>query len=188
MMNVALYGGSFDPPHLGHVMVPTHLLLNDTTVDRVVVMPCFHQVGKNLTSYEHRLEMCQRAFGWLPRLEVSTLERDLGGESITARTVRELKVRNPDWSIKFVIGSDLMPKAPLWEGWDELIQLAYPLVVGRAGITPPDPKVGPTPIAPAMSSTLVRGALRAGDYEKAARYIPREVLDIIRERSLYFEP
>lgn len=184
-MNVALYGGSFDPPHLGHVMVPTHLLLNDPSVDRVVVMPCFHQVGKALTDFDHRLEMCRRAFGWLPNLEVSTLERDLGGESITARTVRELKRRNPDWTVKFVIGSDLMHKAPLWDGWEELLQLAYPLVVGRAGITPPDAAVGPTPIAPAVSSTIVREALRAGDYGRAARYVPREVLDLVRERSLY---
>lgn len=186
-MNVALYGGSFDPPHIGHVMVPSHLLLNDQSIERVVVMPCFLQSGKNLTPFEHRLAMCREAFGWLPRLEVSSLEAELGGESITARTVRELIRRNPSWSLRFVIGSDLMARAPEWEGWDELIQLAYPLVVGRAGISPVGAG-GPSPISPAVSSTVVREALGRAAYGEAERYIPRGVLSYIRENSLYAAP
>lgn len=183
-VNVALYGGSFDPPHIGHVMVPSHLLLNDTSIERVVVMPCFQQTGKSLAPFQHRLDMCRHAFGWLPRLEVSALEAELGGESVTARTVRELLRRNPTWSIKFVIGSDLMASAPSWDGWDDLLQLAYPLVVGRAGISPVG-GAGPSPISPAVSSTVVREALARRAWSEAERYVPSGVMAYIRRHALY---
>lgn len=182
MKNVVMYGGSFDPPHLGHIMVPSHLLLNDPSIDQIVIMPCFHQVGKNLKPFDHRFQMCQDAFSWLPRTVVSDLEQKLGGESLTVRTIRELKRLKPDWNMKFVLGSDLMDKAPYWAGWNELILEATPIIVGRAGIPASS---GPTPIAPAISSTIVREALRLGNYEDAERYLPRAVLEYIKRIGLY---
>lgn len=183
-MNVAIYGGSFDPPHLGHVMVATHLLLNDLTIDKIVIVPCFQQTGKNLIPFEDRFDMCQIAFGWLPRTQVSQIEAELGGESLTVRTLSRLHSRHPDWKMRFVMGTDLMHKAPLWEGWAEISALAPPLFVGRAGIAPTQPE-DPTPISPAVSSTLVRMALRTGDYHEAERYLPSGVLQHIQTHSLY---
>lgn len=183
-MNVAVYGGSFCPPHLGHVMVVSHLLLNDPSVDLVLVVPCFQQAGKNLHHFGLRLSMCKEAFGWLPRTEISSVEKDLGGESETLRTMKELKRQNPGWSLRFVMGSDLMESCKTWDGWEELEKLAPPMPIGRAGISPVR-EGDPTPIAPIVSSSIVRKALASGDYAAAERYLPRGVLQLIRELHLY---
>ncbi len=183
-MNVAFYGGSFNPPHLGHVMVVSHLLLNDPTVDKVLVVPCFHQVGKDLKQFGDRHIMCERAFGWLPRTEVSSVEADLGGESITLRTMQELKRRNPDWNLRFVMGTDLLSSCTSWDGWEELEKIAPPMPIGRAGISPVR-EGDPTPIAPLVSSSIVRQALESGDYATAERYLPAGVLEHIRAKELY---
>lgn len=185
-MNVAVYGGSFDPPHLGHVMVVSHLLLNDPTVDQVLIVPCFQQEGKNLVEFRHRMSMCTEAFGWLPRTTISTVEKVLGGESLTLRTMQYLKKTNPNWNLRFVMGSDLMNSCKSWDGWEELEKIAPPMPIGRAGISPL--KEGdPTPIAPLVSSSIVRKALSEGHYEAAERYIPKNVLSFIRTNQLYLK-
>lgn len=188
MTNVALYGGSFDPPHIGHVMVASHLLLNDPSVEEVVIAPCFQHLEKTgLAPFHTRYAMCKEAFGWLPRTRVSNIEEELGGGSLTVRTVRALKAKHPDWRVFFVMGSDLMAHAPEWEGWDELILEATPLIVGRAGLPSNAGFKTPvhTPISPAVSSTQVREALEKEAYHDAERYLPRRVLDIIENYRLY---
>lgn len=183
-MNVAVYGGSFDPPHLGHVMVVSHLLLNDPTVEKVIIVPCFQQTGKNLTDFERRFQMCVLAFDWLPRVHVSDIEERLGGESITLRTMQELKRESPHWNLRFVMGSDLLDSCKAWDGWDELEKIAPPMPIGRAGISPVR-EGDPTPISPLVSSSIVRKALASGDYGEAERYLPTMVLRLIREERLY---
>lgn len=183
-LNIAIYGGSFDPPTLGHLMVVTHLLLNDASVDKVLIPPCFQQKGKNLTDFDHREAMCRRQFLFLPRTEVTPIEYDLGGESLTYRLVQELVRRHPQARFRFVMGADLIDSAPQWEGWEEIRRLAPPLIIGRAGIKPESPG-DPTPISPVVSSTLVREALGRGDYTTAGRYLSDPVLQYIKEHSLY---
>lgn len=181
--NVAIFGGSFDPPTLGHLMVVSHLLLNDASVDTVFIVPCYEQKGKNLTSFEHRVHMCRQQFGFLARTHVSEIERDLGGESLTVRLVQELSHRHRTAKFRFVMGADLLGSAPDWEGWDEIQRLAPPLIIGRAGISPV--AGGPTPIAPLVSSSIVRKALAQGDYREAGRYLSVPVCEYIQERGLY---
>ena len=181
-MRVAVYGGSFDPPHLGHVMVVAHLLLNEPSLDEVWIVPCFEQAGKHLTPYSHRLQMCDLAFGQFHRCRVNDVERKLGGESITLRTFKYLAHVHPNDKFQFVIGSDLLESVATWGNWDELCKIAPPLVVGRAGITSPQ---NPTPICPAVSSTLVREALAAGRYGEAERYLSVGVLHHICNNELY---
>lgn len=199
MPHVALYGGSFDPVHIGHVMVVSHLLLNDPSIDRIVVMPCYqHLEKKGLSPYDARFDMCTLAFGWLPRTEVSTLEAELGGGSLTVRTVRAMKEKEPEIRVSVIMGSDLIVRAHEWEGWDELLLEATPLVVGRAGIPSQSfdgrsvSKGGTqlktptyTPISPAVSSTEVREALVRESYAEAERYLSKAVLDYIKNRRLY---
>lgn len=181
-MQIALFGGSFDPPTLGHLMVLAHLSLNEPTIDEIWVIPCFLQNGKNLTSFEHRFAMSERCFGILNKVRVSTIERDLGGESLTYRTVQTFHAQFPSHRFRFVIGSDLRDKLPTWEGGDIIERLAPPLVVGRAGMPDSD---NPTPICPLISSTIVRQALNDGRYSDAERYLTRNVLGYIKEKNLY---
>ncbi len=181
-VNVAIYGGSFDPPTLGHLMVVTHLLLNDGSVDKVLIPPCFQQKGKDLTPFHHRYEMCRLQFGFLPRTEVIPIEQELGGESLTYRLIQELVRRTPHARFRFVMGADLLETAPNWEGWEEIRRLAPPLVIGRAGIKPESPG-DPTPISPLVSSTIVRLALKAQNYHEAGRYLSEPVCRYIQENA-----
>jgi nicotinate-nucleotide adenylyltransferase len=69
-MKVACYGGSFDPPHVAHVLLAAYVLTVEA-FERVLVMPVFsHAFDKQLAPFEHRLRMCELAMGWLPRVEV----------------------------------------------------------------------------------------------------------------------
>jgi nicotinate-nucleotide adenylyltransferase len=180
---VAFYGLSANPVTLGHVMVLSHLLLNDPSVEKILVVPCYQQVGKKLAPYNRRVEYCQAGFGWLPKVEVSRIEE--GTFSITVETIRRLKREHPDWNLRFVMGADLLDTAPAWAGWEELKRLAPPLTVGRAGIQSYDT---PTPICPAVSSTIVREGLWEGRYADVERYLPRPVLDLIKEDENYLDP
>ena len=186
-VTVALYGGSFDPPHLGHVMVVSHLLLNDPTVDEILVIPCRNQAGKTLSHYVDRCIMTRYAFRWLPRVKVSDVAASIPDDSQTYRLIEYLHAKNPDTKYRWIMGSDLQEKAKTWEGWATIERLAPPLIIGRAGIAPLLP-TDPTPICPAVSSSLVREALRAKDYRAAERYLPRKVLEYIIEcGNLYGE-
>lgn len=181
----AIYGGSFDPPTLGHLMVVSHLLLNAANVERVYIPPCFQQRGKTLTDFEDRFIMCEKSFGLLPRVKILRTEQELGGESLTVRLLRALKKQEPETKFRFIMGADLLDTAPKWEGWDEIQELAPPLLIGRAGISPRGPG-DPTPISPVVSSTIVRDALADGNYREAGRYLTVAVCKYIQDRRLYF--
>jgi len=169
---------------LGHLMVVTHLLLNELNVDYIHVIPCFQQTGKNLQPFGVRMTMCRAAFAHLPRTYVDPIEEELGGESLTINLVRALKHRYPHDNLRFVMGADLLESAPTWQGWEEINRLAPPLIIGRAGITPVSGE-SPSPISPLVSASIVRKALEARNYELAERYIPSPALQIIQDHHLY---
>jgi nicotinate-nucleotide adenylyltransferase len=187
----ALFGGSFNPPHLAHVLAVA-VVLARFEVDRVLVVPThqhpFAKFGgakfgpKSLASYEDRVKMCELAMGFLPGVEVSRVEAELGGESLTLRTVEHLKERHPDWELRFVMGADLVTESAKWHRWDRVTELAPPIVLGRAGVSY---EGAPAPILPAISSTEVRSMVAAGRWEELALLVPRKVLDHVRARGLY---
>lgn len=178
----AVFGGSFDPATTGHAMVVAHLILNEPSITDVLIVPCFQQAGKHLTSFEHRFNMCQEAFGWLPNVSFSRVEEELGGESITARTIKHLAEHTSN-KLRFVMGSDLLDKVHTWEGWSVIEELAPPIVVGRAGI--PSSRSENTPICPVVSSSMVRDLLYGGQFSAAQRYLPAKVFEYIMTNGLY---
>jgi nicotinate-nucleotide adenylyltransferase len=183
-VNVFIFGGSFDPPHVAHVLAVTYVLATQDA-DRVMVIPCYrHPLGKELGSFEHRFAMCQLAVGWLPRTEVSAVERELGGESRTLRTIEHLHVHHPDWNLRLVVGADILLEGRRWHGFDRIAELAPLLVLGR-------PRVGaegaPAPLLPDVSSTAIREAVRDGRAAELASWVPRDVLSYIDENRLYRE-
>jgi len=179
---VAIFGGSFNPPHLGHVLAVTVVLSTDD-VDRVLVIPTYqHPFAKPLAPYEDRVEMCARAMGWLPRVEISRVEEELGGESRTLRTLEHLRAVHPEWSMRLLMGADLLAEAPRWYRFDAVQAIAPPLIVGRMGVDTPG---APPPVLPAISSTEVRAKIAAGAWDELAHLVPRDVLAIIRARKLY---
>jgi nicotinate-nucleotide adenylyltransferase len=186
-MNVALFGGSFDPPHVGHVLAVSYAL-STGPFERLLVVPVLaHAFGKHLAPYEHRVAMTALAMSDFPRAEVSTAEETLGAPSRTLRTVQYLKQTHPEWDLRLVLGADVHLERHEWLGYDELEKLAPPFVLGRAGVENAE---APEPMLPAVSSTAVRELLSttAGDRRQnpeLARLVPRRVLDYVEEHGLY---
>ncbi len=184
-MNVGIFGGSFNPPHVGHVLASA-LVLSTAPVERLLVVPTWqHPFAKGLAPFEDRVRMCELAMGFLRGLEVSRVEEELGGESRTLRTLEHLASTRPDWKLRLVMGSDLLAEAPRWFRFDAIEKLAPPLVIGRAGAEAP----GATSVRlPEVSSTQVRAAIARGAWDELADRVPRAVLDHIRARGLYGAP
>jgi nicotinate-nucleotide adenylyltransferase len=181
-VKVGVFGGSFNPPHLAHVLAVTTVLAT-SDVDRVLVVPAFqHPFAKSLAPYDDRVTMCKLAMGWLPRVEVSRVEEELGGESRTLRTLEHLKRANPTWALRLVMGADLLLEAPKWYRFDDVSKVAPPLVLGRVGV---EHAGAPPPVLPAISSTDVRARLAAGELDALGAIVPRAVLAHIRARGLY---
>jgi nicotinate-nucleotide adenylyltransferase len=180
----ALFGGSFNPPHAGHVLAATYVR-SCFDVDEVLVVPVFkHVFGKDLAPFEDRLVMCRAALAWLPGVEVSDIERELGGASRTLNTIEALLEQQPDRALRLVIGSDVLPDLPKWYRFDRIAELAPPIILGRAGHPHPD---APVAVLPEISSTAIRRAWRGGTPEDVAALVPSAVASHIRERGLYRE-
>lgn len=181
---VGVFGGSFNPPHLAHVLALA-VVLARFEVERLLVIPTFqHPFAKSLAPYEDRVKMCELAMGWLPRVEISRVEEELGGESRTLRTIEHLRTRYPDKPLRFVMGADIMVESSKWYGFNRISELAPPIVLGRVGIDYPG---APTPVLPAISSTEVRAKLAdaTGDHGAIAELVPKAVIEYARARRLY---
>lgn len=180
--SVAIFGGSFNPPHLAHVLAATVVLATED-VHEVLVVPTFHHpFGKTLAPFDDRMTMCELAMGWIPGVRVSRVEEELGGESRTLRTLEHLAVLHPDWHLRLVMGADLLVESPKWFGFDRIVELAPPIVLGRAGVEVPG---APPAVLPDVSSTDVRAKCAAGDFSALRSLVPRTVLAHIRARALY---
>ena len=182
MTRVAIYGGSFNPPHVGHVLAVAYVLAT-ADVDEIVVVPTFqHPFAKELASFDDRFALCKAAFGFLPRTSVSAVERELGGESRTLRTLEHLAAVNASWEMRLMVGADILGDAPKWHGFERVRAIAPLLVLGRAGVPRAD---APEPLLPAVSSTSIRALLAAGRPDDVRTLVPRAVLAEIARRGLY---
>jgi nicotinate-nucleotide adenylyltransferase len=184
-MKVAVFGGSFNPPHIAHVLACA-LVLSTEDVDVLLVVPAYrHPFAKPLEPYEDRVAMCELAMAWMPRVQVSRIEEQLGGESRTLRTLEHLSETHPEYALRLVIGADVLADAPRWLGFQAISKLAPPIVLGRATMSVPGS--GPA-LLPDVSSTRVRAAIARADWEEAAKLVPTKVLAHVRARGLYGAP
>jgi nicotinate-nucleotide adenylyltransferase len=197
-LRVAVFGGSFNPPHVAHLLASVYALAV-APIDRVLVIPVFrHPFAKELASFDDRLEMCRRGLGWIPGVEVSTVERELGGESLTLRTLEHLAEEHPSYALRLLIGSDVLADLPKWHRFDRIAEIAPPLVLGRSGVVnaghegDPPLMVGsmpipraPLPVLPQVSSTEIREAIAGGQIDAVRERVPAAVLEYIEERGLY---
>ena len=180
-MQVALLGGSFNPPHVGHLMA-AHYVRATQGVDEVWLMPTFvHPFRKPTVDFEHRVHMCERmcqdAAGWM---KTSRVESEVGKDGRTVDTLDFLQARHPEHRFSLIIGSDILKDLPHWKDFDRIQRMARVVVLYRAGY-PADGTVGP-PLA-IVSSTDIRERLSRG--ELPSDLVPRMVLDYAREHQLY---
>lgn len=180
MTTVALFGGSFNPPHIAHQMLCL-AVLETAAVDELWVVPTYrHPFAKDLVAFEHRFRMCELAVEiFAGRVRVSSIEEDLGQPaSRTLDTLLALRERHPAVGFRLVIGADILAETDKWYRWDEVERLAPCIVVGRQGY----PSRADIEL-PDISSTEIRERLARG--ENVLPWVPRAVMDYIDEHGLY---
>ena len=184
MSNVAIFGGSFNPPHLAHIYgIAT--ALNRADVDMVWLMPCHqHAFAKHLVAFRHRLAMCKAAISSFDatRVSVSDFESTLDGENRTIDTMIALEKTYPDHRFSLIIGTDILAERDQWKQFDQLVE-RYPLVLlGRQNHPAPANAVSSPPL-PDVSSTEIRARIEANkSYDDL---VPASVIRYIQEEGLY---
>jgi nicotinate-nucleotide adenylyltransferase len=184
-VTIAVFGGSFNPPHLAHVLAVT-VVLARFEIDRLLVVPTYqHPFAKSLVPYDDRVKMCELAMGWIPKVAISRVEEELGGESRTLRTIEHLKGEHPNESLRLVVGADIMVESNKWYGFDRIVELAPPIVLGRVGVSH---EGAPPPILPAISSTDVRRKIAESRFAELEELVPKDVLAYVKSHGLYRAP
>lgn len=137
-MITALFGGSFDPVHSGHVNAVRSLLESSLAPDRVIIMPAFVNPFKaglnadNRADCEERLQMCRLAFKKLPHCEISDYEIKKGTLSYTSETLEHLRKIYPDDKLILTVGSDSLATLPTWNRFGDIIRIAHIAAVSRS--------------------------------------------------------
>ena len=204
-MRIGLFGGSFNPPHLGHLAL-ARTVLDLNLADRVCLVPAATPPHKRISGgvdAESRLAMARLMASEDKRLNADDIELERAGPSYTIDTLRQLIAQHPDATYRLIIGSDLAKTFATWREYREILRLAPPLVAERpddmfrgegdfAGMPPEDAAVlknGRFTMDPVdISSTKVRGLVAEGaDDAVLLHYITAPVLAFIRERHLYLE-
>lgn len=192
MTTVALFGGSFNPPHVAHQMVAL-FVVETAPVDALWIVPTWkHAFGKSLASFDDRVAMCELLAAPLgPRVGVSRIEEEVARRpgfvaSRTLHTLEALIAAHPGTSFRLVIGTDILAETDKWHRWDDVVALAPPIVIGRGGHPPPPGAHVAGLDMPEVSSTEIRARLARG--ESALPLVPRSVMGYIASRTLYANP
>ena len=205
-MKVLLYGGTFDPPHNGHLN-NLRAAADRVRPDKVVVMPAGLSPFKQKTSAPGalRLEMCscfhalEEDADTIPQLEVSGWEIEqaaAGNRNYTVLTVEKLARDYPGAQLYLAIGSDMLLSFDGWHRWQDILRIAHLVVVSRnigddpmlhAKASELDPAGDRILFAPVealpMASSQLRARLQAGDSCEAE--LPETVRQVIRRERLY---
>lgn len=172
-MEIAVYGGSFNPPHVGHAMVASWVLWTGRA-DAVWLLPAAeHALDKVLPPFERRARLCDALASTLPGVEVSRIEAELPRPSYTLNTLTALAERHPEHRFRLVVGADILGETDRWHRWGDIQARFAPIVVGRGGF----PAVEGAPTFPEVSSSEIRRRHRAG--APIDHLVPAAVLELL---------
>jgi nicotinate-nucleotide adenylyltransferase len=194
---LGILGGTFNPPHLGHLVCAQEAYVQ-LRLDQVMLVPARippHKPVEDEPGAAHRLELCRRAVHGDPRLSVSELEVGRGGPSYTVDTLDELHAQSPDTELLLLVGGDVAVGLPQWHDPDRVLSLARLAIAKRRGTSRASvqvalerleggaraeffrmPRIG-------VSSTMVRRRVRAGLPIKYL--VPDAVAGYIDQHQLY---
>ena len=194
---LGLFGGTFDPPHFGHLIVAqdaAEQLSLDRLLFVVAALPP-HKLGEDLAPADLRLRMVEEAVARNPLLGVSDVELTREGPSYSVDTLRHYRRELPETELIFLMGADQLAEFHEWQEPEAVGQLATLVAVARGGIDPRDmpPMALPRGVRVEfkqievtridISSTEVREKVRSG---RSIQYmVPREVRTIIERNRLY---
>jgi len=183
-VRLALLGGSFDPPHLGHLLLAASALWV-LEPDEVWLLPVYrHPFAKALTPFAHRLAMTRLAVEPLgSRVRALALEEQLaaaGGGGTTVELLRHLRAEDAERSLLWLMGADLAKEQARWAAFPEVERLSTVVWFNRAGHRAIP---GGGPALPDVSATEVRERLYRG--QGVHGLVPEAVARYIAERKLY---
>jgi nicotinate-nucleotide adenylyltransferase len=197
-VRVGLLGGTFNPPHVGHLVCAQEALVQlELDVVRLVVarVPPHKEIADD-PGVDARVAMCEAAVTGADGLEVSRIELDRPGPSYTVDTLRALQEAAPEDELTFIVGGDMAHSLPRWREPEAVVCLAFLGVAERSGVVRGDivERLASLPGAAErlrffdmpridISSTMVRRRAAAGE---PIRYlVPDRVAELIESRGLY---
>jgi nicotinate-nucleotide adenylyltransferase len=175
---LGILGGTFNPPHVGHLRL-ARAALAELGLERVLLVPARaapHKADAEDPGAEHRLRMCELVARAEPRVEASRIEFDRPGPSYTVDTLRSIHATDPDAELTLIVGADMAQTLPSWREPREILRLARLAVAGRDG-------------APRERA---RSAIRSLDAQARSVFLEMPLLDVsssqIRSRVAGGEP
>lgn len=199
-MRIGIFGGTFDPVHIGHLILAEQCR-TQAGLDEVWFVPSAqppHKSDRGVTRFDQRCEMLELAIAGHPSFRVDRIEKERAEPSYTAVTLEQLHARHPGNEFFLLLGSDCLPDLPGWYEPRKVIERASLLVVPRPGVMlwPPERLAAALRVdVPAVrlrfiacppidiASREIRRSLTDG---MSIRYmVPRAVEEYIRERKLY---
>jgi nicotinate-nucleotide adenylyltransferase len=199
-MRIGILGGTFNPPHLGH-LVAAQEAYRELDLDQVVLIPAGtppHKPVDDEPGPEHRLELCRLAVGDDERFTVSDLELRRDGPSFTVDTLKTLRTQSPSDDLFLILGGDIAAGLPRWHEPERVLELATVAIAKRRGTAKAAvqdalaqlrggerarffdmPRIG-------ISSTMVRRRVRAG--QPIRYFVGDGVMHYIETHRLYGPP
>src|SRR6185369_12646393 len=213
---IALYGGTFDPVHAGHVEVARRAL-QLFEIEKVLFIPAQmapHKIGRSVTEPIHRYAMLALATQNDPRLSISTFELEAPDRRYTVDTVERFQQMLGDSTeLFFIMGADSWSEITTWREWERLLSLTNHIVVTRPGYEPLATHVGASgerivdlrggktlprtegakkifftdAVMKDVSATNIRRLASEGRFEELTGLVPGPVLDYIKKYGIYRE-
>ena len=199
-MRIGIYGGSFDPVHNGHINAARNFM-EELSLDKIIIVPAYcspFKKGLAVTPSQHRLNMCNIAFGNTEGFEVSDVEILREDDGYMSDTVAQIREQYPDAELFLLLGSDQLLIFQKWHAWSKITDEATVAAAARtwdddaameaaaAVLRSYGTEVIIVPIdVKELSSTDVREAVRRGDDISAM--VPPGVAEYIWDNYLYYE-
>lgn len=199
-MNVAIFGGSFNPVHKEHINIAVSAI-NSLSLDKLIIMPSYstpQKDGRLTASGQDRLEMCRKAFSGIACAKVSDYELKRGGVSYSYITCREFAKKYPDDERYFIVGADMLANFDKWKYPEDILQNVSLAACARENsgsffaardkfysrFSKPVAEVGY--VGKKVSSTRIRTLAALG--EDVSAFTGEEIAQYITDRALYFIP
>jgi nicotinate-nucleotide adenylyltransferase len=200
-MRIGVFGGAFDPPHLGHLVLAEQAR-EAARLDEVWFLPSYkppHKADRSLSRFEHRCDLVTLATVGQPAFKLNPMEKELPPPSYTAETLAELRRRHPGHTFHLLLGADSFLDLPSWYEPARVVEQAELVVVGRPGfleqideaaVERVSRAVGRAVTPAVVSSPLIAIASRdirrrVGEGKSVRFLVPRAVEEYIREKGLY---
>jgi len=199
MKKIGILGGTFNPPHCGHLSIAEDLL-GEFQLDEIILLPVGippHKQDMNIASNEHRLGMLRLLTAHEPRLTVSDMEMQRSGYTYTVDTLTALRKADVDCTYYYIIGTDTLFNLTTWRSCEEVFRLTHFLCVPRPGDNSADIHQKITDLAnqygavihlaestgPDISSTMIRNRLK--ENKPLTGLVPAAVEEYMKSHGIF---